>query len=406
MSAAARRSTRTRWAAAVCAALALGACSEDDALPAGVAVAEPAWAPALPPWPLHHDLELALRVAARQGAVVPAELPGAVTDVHVLVWRDRPDGGADTFWLQVQASPAQLAAANAAHDAGLAEPPLPVVQLLAQREGRWLPGRDGLWQWQTAQRRIRTCDPAACAEADARCVPVLQRAGPFQGRVNDARLVSATGGVVRPVGPRISDQAALALASPGFAQRIRLLGSLGSYHWLRTETEVWSCGGLVGHTAEADAQLLVPDGLLVGGLDAETVRQLVAADQATAQPTEPDAPMRQPSALTLQVVDGQWQAQLVWTAVSEVPLPGSLTPVDHVPLEVPLVEWPASLRDVWLLRPPLATLPLDPPVRAGRKREAQPISDPLRAGYGLVPAEPTVRARWFAAFARPVEPER
>lgn len=389
-----------RWAGAALTALVLAGCDAPHDVPAPRASPEStatATAPALQPWPLHHQLELQLRIAARRAEDAPAELPQTQTDVHVLVWRDLPDG-AESLWLQVQTSPDQLAAANRAHDAGLAELPLPPVQVLARRSGRWLVGRDGLWQWQTALRRIRTCDPAACAEAEATCVPVLQRNGPFQGRVMEARLVPLGGGAARPVGPRVSDQAALALASPGFLHRPELLGSIGSSHWLRIQTEVWSCGTLAGHTAEADAQLLVPDGLLLAGLDTATERSLVEAYADVARSAVPDAPTRQPTAVAVSIAQGSWQASLVWMAVGEAPLPGAATPIDHQPLELPLVELPVGLQAIWALRPPLQGIADTLPPAATARRPAQP-DVPLRGGFGVLPAEPTIRARWLQLFS-------
>lgn len=392
------RSARRRLAAAVLAALAAVACDAPDATPASAGWSE-ATAPALPPWPLHHQLELQLRIAARLGSDAPADLPQTQTDVHVLVWRDLPDG-AESLWLHVQASPDQLAAANRAHDAGLTEPALPEVHVLARRSGRWLVGRDGLWQWQTVLRRIRTCDPVACAQTEATCVPVLQRKGPFQGRVLEARLAPLGGGAARPVGPRLSDQAALALASPGFLHRPELLGSIGSSHWLRMQTEVWSCGTLAGHIAEADAQLLVPDGLLLAGLDTATERSLVDTFAEVARPAEPEAPMRQPTAVAVSIAEGSWLASLMWMAVSETPLPGAVTPVDHQPLELQLAALPAALQAAWALRPPLQGVNgAAPPVPVGRQ---VPLPEaPLRAGFGLLPAEQTIRARWLQQFSSP-----
>jgi hypothetical protein len=374
----------------------------------------PATALAPAAWPSSDPLELRLRIALRQGeATAAVDLSDAATDTHLLVWR-HGHSGLQTLWVRVDAAPDTLRQANQAAD----QSGLPVQlagAVLAQRQGLWLLGREGLYQWQEQLRRVRTCDPVTCAEQDGLCVPVMQRSGPFQGRILDVRLQPLGGrrDSGRPVGPKLSDQLAIALGSPGLHHQLLPMGQLGEQFLAQTRTETWSCGAMQGRTAAVDYAVVVPDGLLVPPLLPADRQVLAERHEASLQvlrelePARPPgtvAPQLTPQTLQIQLTDVGWQAAVVFGPVQALGLAGAgyaavdvadaPTPTQPERYAVPVEAWPERLAATWDLRPPVAVLPALPVI----KRQAAAPERPLSAGFGQVRRQGAALAELLLAF--------
>jgi hypothetical protein len=374
----------------------------------------PATALELAPWPTSDALELRLRIAQRQGqAVAAVDLSDAATDTHLLVWR-HGHNGLQTLWVRIDAPPDALRQANQAADQSGLPVQLPGA-VLAQQPGLWLLGRQGLYQWQELLRRVRTCDPAACAEQDGLCVPVMQRSGPFQGRILDVRLQPLGGrhNTGQPVGPKLSDQLAVALGSPGLHHQLLPMGQLGDQFLAQARTETWSCGAMQGRTATVDYAVVVPDGLLVPPLEPAVRHELAQTHEASlrllrelepVRPANGVAPLLTPQTAQIQLTDTGWQAAVVFGPVQALGLAGAgvaptdladaPTPTEPERYPVPVQAWPEQLAATWDLRPPPAVLPPLPVV----KRQATAPDRPLYAGFAQVRRQGAALAELLLAF--------
>lgn len=136
-------------------------------------------------------------------------------------------------------------------------------EVVAERTGLWLAARDDLYGWHITKRRIKVCDPVACAEEDGACVPTLVRNGPFEGRIEDVELVALVSGKRSPVGAKVPDNVALALGTPGFHRFVEPQIQRGERLVAHVRTETMSCGAMQGQDHADRVRVLVPQGLLV-----------------------------------------------------------------------------------------------------------------------------------------------
>jgi hypothetical protein len=394
---------------------ALAACqTSEPSLRQAPQLLQPTTALELAEWPTSDALELRLRIALRQGqAAAAVDLSDAATDTHLLVWR-HGHNGLQTLWVRMDASPDALRGANRAADQSGLPVGIPGA-VLGQRQGLWLLGREGLYHWQEQLRRVRTCDPVACAEQDGLCVPVMQRSGPFQGRILDVRLQPLGGRLHtgQPVGPKLSDQLAVALGSPGLHHQLLPLGQLGDQFLAQARTETWSCGAMQGRTATVDYAVVVPDGLLVPPLLPADRQDLAQRHEASlrllrelepARPAGTVAPLLTPQTLQIQLTEAGWQAAVVFGPVQALGLAGAgvgaldladtPTPTQPERYAVPVEAWPERLAATWDLRPPVAILPALPAV----KRPPTAPDRPLYAGFGQVRRQGAALAELLLAF--------
>ncbi len=218
--------------------------------------------------------------ASPSAEMAVAAAAAATATADLLVWA-RTAKGARTWWLQGQGAD---------------------WTLLAERNGIWSAGRDDVYGLRETVRRVRVCDPAVCADPEGACVPILIKAGPFAGRIYDAAWIGLLGERTTPVGPRLADNVAVALGSPGLQHRVLPVAQFDDLLLVEVVTETWSCGAMNGRTTHEPRRLWVPDGQLAPLVPGTGEAAVLATDGAQAQ-----------SALRAQfpAADGQLRWQIV-----------------------------------------------------------------------------------------------
>ena len=136
------------------------------------------------------------------------------------------------------------------------------IEIVAERTGLWAFARDDIFGWHTTKRRIKVCDPVACAEQDGACVPTMVHNGPFAGRIDDVEFVGLISGQRHPLGARLPDSVAVGLGTPGFRRVWEPVVQTADGLVVDVRTETMACGAMQGEDHLERQRVLLPDGLL------------------------------------------------------------------------------------------------------------------------------------------------
>lgn len=201
--------------------------------------------------------------AVALGRPATAELlPEDVTQSSdVLVWRAE-GGRIHTWWLQTSAG---------------------TLQVVSDRAGLWLAGRDDVYAWQVTPRAVPVCDAAVCAAEEGRCQPRAVPVGSNAGRVDVAELRGLVHGKRVAVGAAVASSLALDLGAAGLQRAWIALGQFDRDLLVRTALQTSGCGPLRASTVFDDAMVRSASGVLQPLAVATVDDPVLAADAEAAR---------------------------------------------------------------------------------------------------------------------------
>ncbi len=247
--------------------------------------------------PLTNGPHVAFDMAATGSPTSLPAAPTATATRDALVWRSR-GSEQHTWWLRCQTG----------------EP----CQKLAERNGLWLAGAGEIYGWLVERRMVRVCDMADCAEPDGVCNPGSARGGPLAGRLDEVFWLALTTGKATRLGPRLADQVATDLGSPGLHHYTEPLLAAGGGLLVRVVTETMACGAMNGGTA-GEVALVRPGASLlsVPWLATDEAARLQTDHDELTQLAESQKllPFLHLAAVYLDLDDaGHWHAEVEWRA--------------------------------------------------------------------------------------------